>query len=404
MTDRGGATTWAEANWPFASSDPLQLPSLYATARRAGDAVDVRLHNGRIAHLVTRHDLVADLLGHPDLSADPHAGGYPAPSLRSLRTKSGQRTLVRLDPPEHTTIRRALLPSLSPGAISHLRIYVDDLARSLVDRVLAPGRGEVVGGLASPLPVLVAARWLGVPDDEARRLARLAQVWAGLSGGVGAASQLHDVIDDYFASQLRLTRGEGWSSTTTTVIRGLVDQGITGARVLGETLSHLFTSALSTVGNSIALTLLALCRYPEQRHALVARGEEGLPQAVEECLRFTCVPRHSALRTATATVQVGDAVISPGSGVIASLAAANRDPHVFVSPDQFDVSRSPNRHLTFAPGTHGCIGSQLARIELGAVLRAIRKHPMAARPWIAEAVAHHMGTTVTVDRLVVRID
>ena len=402
LADQRAAARWTAPMWPFESSDPLQLPPEYALARQSGDAVPVRLYDGRIAQLITKHALVTELLIHPDVSASPHLRGYPAPSIQSLRTKSGQRTLVRLDPPEHTAIRRAILPALSPAVVSSMRAYVEELSHLLVDRVLTQQRPEVVGDLADPLPLLVAAKWLGVPKNDASRLAESAKSWASLSGGKTAPETFQGAIDEYFKNRLERTKGEGWSETTAALLQNLEEYGVS-ADVHAQTLGHLFTSGLSTTSNTLALVFLALSRFHDQRERLIGVASVDVPKAVEELLRFTCVPRHSALRTATSNIEVGSTVVREGHGVIASVAAANRDPMVFAGPNHLDLARSPNRHLTFGPGTHGCIGSTLARMQVTEVLRALRSHPLSTHPWSSAEVEHHMGTTVTVDRLVLRI-
>lgn len=403
MTERGSGREWPRPNWPFESTDPLRLSAEYAQARRQGEAVPVRLYNGDSARLVTRHPLVAELLSHPQLSANPRQFGYPVPSEQSRQAKSSQRTLVRLDPPEHTEIRRALLPSLSRAVVSTVAEYANELAGALVDKALHQGLPEIVASVAFPFPLLVAARWLGIPHADAQQLAAPASAWAGLSENARSPAELLATVDDYFFDLLGRTNGRGWSPTTTNLLERLALQGADSVRRRAETLGHLFTSGLFTTSNTLALAFLALARFPEQRAALIASGEDGIPRAVDELLRFTCVPRHSALRTTTAEIQVGHQVLAPGTGVIASIAAANRDPAVFPNADELDLARSPNRHLTFGPGTHGCIGSPLARLEIAAIARALQAHPRTTHPWTAELVEHHFGTTLTVDRLVLRV-
>lgn len=103
------------------------------------------------------------------------------------------------------------------------------------------------------------------------------------------------------------------------------------------------------------------------------------------------MPRFSALRTTTADLAIGSVVVPAGSGVIASVAVANRDPDVFDEPDRLRLHRAPNRHLTFGPGTQGCVGSALARLEIRATLGALSAQASSRRRWSSHQVDFHSG-------------
>lgn len=180
---------WERRAWPFESSDPLALPEAYADARLYADAVPVLVRGSVAAHLVTRHQLVSDLLHHPALSAEPGRDAYPAPSSRSLETKRGQQAFVRLDPPEHTRYRRAVLPALSKTTAARLGDLVTAIAHRCVEDTLRDGVTDVVTTLAAPLP-LQTSHWLGVPLDEAEELVRPADTWASLTEGTTPPEQL----------------------------------------------------------------------------------------------------------------------------------------------------------------------------------------------------------------------
>jgi cytochrome P450 len=127
-------------------------------------------------------------------------------------------------------------------------------------------------------------------------------------------------------------------------------------------------ATVNVVGNG----MLAMLRHLDQWQ-LVVDDPSVVPTAVEEMLRYD-----SSLqlfeRTATTDVDIAGTTIPAGHKVAALLGAANRDPAVFADPDRFDVRRTPNAHLSFGAGIHFCLGAPLARIEVAAVLGALRRH------------------------------
>ncbi|WP_147381484.1 cytochrome P450 [Nocardioides immobilis] len=392
--------SWELRAWPFESADPLALHEDYTKARRSADAALVQVRNSATAYLVTRHRLVAELLGNPALSAAPAHAGYPAPTSRSLATKRGQQAFVRMDPPEHTGYRRAVQPSLGRHAVARLAEVVGAIARRCVEETLRDGAADVVTTLAEPLPLQTSAHWLGVPLREAEELLLPAKSWASLTDDSVSPEQLQGVIEDYFAHRLTKNSGRGWSDTTSSLIESLAAAGIIDRVAVARTFGLLFTSGLFTTRNTLALMMLALATDVEELDRLLTDDTLDLRRATEEILRLTCVPRYSALRTTTQDMQIGAVFVPAGSGVIASIAAANRDPEVFSDPDVLRLDRIPNRHLTFGPGTHGCIGSALARLEIRATLEALRARASARANWSVDHLGFHGGTTVTVDRLV----
>lgn len=132
----------------------------------------------------------------------------------------------------------------------------------------------------------------------------------------------------------------------------------------------LLVAGHETTANMVPLAVVALLRHPEQLAAL--RADPGLwPGAVEELLRHQTVAHSGLRRLATEDVEVAGVRIRAGEGVIVAVQAANRDPSVFVDPDELDVRRLTTGHLAFGHGLHQCIGQSLARAELRVGLPAL---------------------------------
>jgi cytochrome P450 len=113
----------------------------------------------------------------------------------------------------------------------------------------------------------------------------------------------------------------------------------------------------------------ALCEHPDQLERLL-REPELLPQAIEEMLRWV-TPVMQFRRTAMRDIEIGGQLIREGDKLVMYYAAANRDPSVFEDPEAFDITRKPNPHLAFGTGTHFCIGSHMARLELRVAFQEI---------------------------------
>jgi cytochrome P450 len=135
-----------------------------------------------------------------------------------------------------------------------------------------------------------------------------------------------------------------------------------------------------------------LLRHPEQLAML--RAAPGLiPSAVEEILRYEGSAAWASLRVATENMQLGGVHIPKGSFVHLSLSSAGHDPEVYDDPERFDVTRSPNRHLSFGHGAHFCIGAPLGRLQgeiaFSTLLRRLPRFELAVPPqevaWLADS-------------------
>jgi cytochrome P450 len=382
--------------WPFPADDPLVLPLAYERLRATEDAAEVELSAGGTAFLVTRHDLVVELLRKPELSARPHAVGYPASNAAALSVKRAQRAMVRKDAPEQVPLRRAALKAIRRRTDDGLHARIAQITDEQVAAAAEAGTQDVCAGLAAAIPVAVMAETMGVPVEDAGRLAELAFDVAGLTAH-GDGDPMDDVAR-YFAGRLDDAGIIG------DIRASLHADGVESEDVVAHTVAHVFTSGLSTVRNTIALSLLALARFPDELTWLYAANDEDLRGATDELLRYTCAPRFSVLRATTEEVQIGSRTVPVHTGVIASIAAANRDPREFESPERLSLARATNRHLTFAPGTHGCIGGTVASLELQLTLAALRRHTTGMHIEDPDDFAFHEGTTLTMDRMVVRFD
>ena len=279
--------------------------------------------------------------------------------------------MMENEPPVHTRLRRPVAAAFNRGHVERLRPRVREIAATLLDAV-DPSGFDVVEAYAEPLPVLVIAELLGVPDDLMPSLRDWSQAIVRMYEPAPSSEVVADAVQaaDDFAAYVRALVAERRERPTGDLVSdlavrqdgGLSDDEIVASVVLLLNAGH--EASVNVLGNGLVAMLRAGVRPAGEADA------GAVPLAVEEMLRFD-----SALqlfeRTATAAVDVSGVTVAPGERIAALLGAANRDPAVFDAPDTFTVDRDPNPHLAFGVGVHFCLGAPLARMELAESLAAL---------------------------------
>ena len=306
-------------------------------------------------------------------------------------------TVLNSDPPVHTRLRTLLNRAFTPRAIERLRPHIEEIADSLLDDAgRAGGRFEAVTGFAQPLPIIVIAELLGVPPEDRDQLKEWSTAIANTTNvlnseaALAAARQATVELIAYMDEVVAQRRARPGADIMTALVQAEED---------GERLSHdellafsilLLLAGHETTTNLIGNGLLALTEHPEAAARL--RAEPDLvPSAVEEFLRYDSSVQ-GAVRFARESVEVGGRAIEQGSTLLLLLGAANRDPAQFPEPDTLDVTRSPNRHLSFGRGVHFCLGAPLARLEADIAFRALLDRFDELR--VPEGAAERSGTLV----------
>jgi cytochrome P450 len=273
-------------------------------------------------------------------------------------------TMMHTDPPEHTRYRALAQPGFAPSLIRSLEPVVRARARTLLDGLQPGVVRDVVAPVTVPFPLQIIAELLGIPDDEWPRF----YLWS--EAVIPGAIDLPD--DERQALQAEMvTYLVGEAKARRDAPRDDLISALGAAEVDGERLSDdelaMFLVQLLVAGNETSRNMLsgglvALAERPDQWQAL-RDDRRRVVTAVEELLRWT-TPVVYFMRTATRDVEVRGARIGEGEPVVLLYASANRDRDEFgPSADEFDVTRSPNRHMAFGFGPHFCIGAALARLE-----------------------------------------
>jgi len=323
------------------------------------------------------HADVTTLLRHPRMSTDEqqqHAATEAGNALDPNRTRS----LLFMDPPDHTRLRNLVARAFTPRRIEGLRATTEAITAELLDALPADGTPvDLIPAFAYPLPVRVICRLLGIPEaDEA--------VFTGWSHGIARSldpsvlrSPAIDATIDQARSELRAYLGAllefRRKSPGDDLLSGLAAVDADGDRISsGEVLSLavlLLVAGHETTVNLIGNGMLALLRAPDQL-ALLRRSPELVGGAVDELLRFDG-PVQITQRIATEDMEVVGCQVRRGDEILLVLGAANRDAAVFAEPDRLDVTRDARRHVGFGGGIHHCLGAVLARMEAQIAVAAL---------------------------------
>ncbi|MEV8310223.1 cytochrome P450 [Streptomyces flavidovirens] len=297
--------------------------------------------------------------------------------------------LLDLEAPDHTRIRRLVSKAFTPRTVEQLAPTVRRLAAELAGAFVAEGGGDLLSAVAEPLPVAVIAEMLGVPESD-RGLLR---PWSADICGMYELNPPEETArravqaSVEFSSYLRELIAVRRKTPGQDLISALIAAHDEGGDRLSEqemisTCVLLLNAGHEATVNTTANGWRTLLRHPEQLAAL--RADHGLlPTAVEELMRYD-TPLQLFERWVLDDTEVGGTVIPRGSEVALLFGSANRDPAAFDRPEELDLSRTDNPHVSLGAGIHYCLGAPLARLELassfGELLRRAPGMRLAAEP------------------------
>jgi cytochrome P450 len=325
-------------------------------------------------YVFTRFDDCERILRDPTMSSDPTKRRMEVPFLELAEGMERPRTMLLMDAPDHTRLRKLVSKAFTPRTVETIRPHVADLIQEMLDRV-DPSGFDLIAGLGYPLPVTVICELLGIPAEDqhlfgpwssdASRMLDADLDDATIQRGMLAFMQIINYLNGIFEERRAHPRDD--------LLSALLAAEEAGDKLTEEelraTVMLLFVAGHETTTNLIGNGTVALLRQRDQWERLVADPSLA-PGAVEEVLRFDG-PVHLTARTATVDTRIGDVVVEPGQGLVTLLAAANRDPDRFPDPDRLDIGRADLHHLTFSQGAHYCLGAALARLEGQEVFRAL---------------------------------
>ncbi|MBS1847315.1 MAG: cytochrome P450 [Actinobacteria bacterium] len=342
--------------------DPAELAhpqQLYKGLRDAGAAIAMEDLGMTI---VGRHEDVYEILRNPDVFSSNAA------------IEIGQvRPLVplQIDPPEHKKYRKILDPHFAPRKVAMMEDDIRGFVREMVEAVADSGGVNFHDAIAELVPTTVFLDLLGLPvsrlqefialkdgiihtqaASRAEREAKTAET------GLKIYAVIQEVIDQRRAHP------------TDDLISRFLSSEVEGERLTDEDVLDIgyvfFLAGLDTVTASLDCMLAFLAQNAAHRERIAA--EPGMiPHAIEEMLRWE-TPVPGVVRITTEDTELGGCPIAKGTQIVAMIGSANTDEAAWDDVDVVDFDREANKHLTFGGGTHRCLGSHLARLELRIVL------------------------------------
>lgn len=330
-------------------------------------------------HLVTSFDLCQDVIKQPDLFASgvsPMAlrpEGVPEEVI-ALYSEKGwlpKASCSTSDPPRHTWVRDILSKMFTVKRVRDITPYIDATAHALIDDFIAKDAVEFVSGFAHPLPMIIIAEQIGVEADNLE----LFKDWSDaivepFSMMVSREREIECarlVVDmqHFFVEKVEARRRAPSDDLLSLVATARDGDGnyLAMDEVLSILTIDLLASGNETTTSAISSGMLMLCNFPEIAEAL-RQDPSRIAVFIEEVLRLES-PAQGMFRLVTEDTVLGGVPLRAGDLLSLRFGAANRDGHVFSSPENVDLNRKhAGKHLAFGQGRHHCVGAPLARQEL----------------------------------------
>ena len=282
--------------------------------------------------------------------------------------------MLNMDPPQHDRFKLLVSRGFTPKNAPLLRPKIEELARDIVDAVLAKGECDFVSEIAGRLPSGLIAELMGMPRADGERLYDLTEIMHTNDDAIAPPEIKMNAVGEmlgYAQSVADLKRQNPGDDLATILVNAEID----GDHLTDEEFQWFFLLLVNAGGdttrNLLAAGLQLLFDHPDQRTKLIGDLDGLLGSAVEEMLRY-CSPVTHFKRTAMQDTVVGGQSIKAGERVVMFYGSANRDEDIFENADTFAVARHPNPHVAFgAGGPHLCLGMHVARVELAVMFREL---------------------------------
>ena len=350
---------------PQFKADPFPL---LARLRSSEPVYRTTLPDGTPVWLLTRYADVNALLKDERFPKNRRAALTPEqarklpwvpPMFRPL-----ERNMLDLDQPDHTRLRGLVHKAFTPRLVERMRERVQTLADELLEGAARRGEMDLIADYALPLPMTIITEILGVPAADRHKFHK----WSQAVVSLGSPNPTLRVVPSVwmFLRYLRRFFEVRRRDPRDDLASALIQAEEAGDRLSGDELLAmvflLLVAGHETTVNLIGSGVLALLEHPEQMERL--RGETALVKpAVEELLRYTAPVFMSTERYAREDVEIHGVTLPRGGMTLGVIGSANRDEAVFENPDALDITREPNKHLSFGQGIHFCLGAPLARME-----------------------------------------
>jgi cytochrome P450 len=371
----------------FDPSDPSFLEDPYPLLSRLREAAAVFYDDTRERWFVTRHEDVRACLRDKRLGrnfrhmmSEEEIDAPPLDPRWQSFWATERWSLLWLEPPDHTRIRKLVAAAFTPRSVEALREPARELAHELLEPLAETGRMELLYDYAQPYSIAVICRMLGVPLDRHRdlldwshRMVKMYEFDVPENAAV-AANRAAGEFQEYVRALIEERRAYPRDDMVSALVAARVDGAQLSDDEIVSTVIVLLNAGHEASVNTLGNGMLAFVRHPDQ-WARVVCGDVSAAAAGEELIRYDPPLQLFERWVLTDDFAVGDVPIRRGEKVSLLFGSANRDPRVFERPDEFDVGRAnAAQHIGFGGGIHVCIGAPLARVELEASLEALCRY------------------------------
>ncbi|MET0865925.1 MAG: cytochrome P450 [Nakamurella sp.] len=343
----------------------------------------------RGVHLLTGYDDVHRALRNRSLGREyrhrftPAEFGQPAvddswPSWRA----SERWSLLNLEPPDHTRLRRLVSAVFTARSVAALRPAVEQISRRALDAAIAVGAGagefDLIADYAQPYSVAVICELLGVPAADGPRLldwshaiVKMYELQTTREQKVAAeraADEFVGYVRELIAQRRRHPQSDLISELTAVADLGdrLTDDEIVSTVIVLLNAGH--EATVNTLGNGMR----GILTHPDQWRRIL-NGEVDPAVAVEEMIRWDGPLQMFERWVLADDVDIAGRRLGVGDRIGMLFGSANRDPARFPDADDFDFGRGDTAHIGFGGGMHFCIGAPLARLEIAVSLAQLRE-------------------------------
>ncbi|MBW0019680.1 MAG: cytochrome P450 [Mycobacterium sp.] len=326
--------------------------------------------------VVTKHRDVRDVSLRSDVFSSAEKSIVPRyrEDLAQGQIEAGRTSMIMMDDPEHSRLRKIVARGFTPRAVERLRADLGERAKRIAQRAAAQGSGDFVRQVACELPLQAIAGLLGVPLADYQKLFDWSNQMIGSDDPEFAEYDSLTSAGEmmWYAMQLAEQKAQQpGEDIVTTLIQPDADGHRLSEAEFGMFVVTLAIAGNETTRNSITQGMMAFTDYPDQWELFKAHRPKT---AADEIIRWA-TPITAFQRTAAADTELGGVRIERGQRVVMFYRSANFDEEVFDDPFTFNILRNPNPHVAFGgTGAHYCIGANLARMTIDLMFNAIADH------------------------------
>ena len=327
-------------------------------------------------HWVTKMKFAQEMLRDKRFSVDDRK--YPIAERRRKEFKKAGReimleqfenpSMLKLDPPDHSRIRKLVQYGFTNRYITSLEPEIKKVVDNCLDKVHNQDSFDLIEDLAKPLPAIVIAKMMGLPNDDLDQFQAWSEDLLVGVGGIGTSKEdikksgdAYEALIRYFEEIILSRKNSPGDDFIGKLIQAEESGDKLNIKEMYGTCLLLLIAGHETTTRLIGNGMFTLFNHQDQM-SLLKKNYELIPNAIEEMLRYE-PPVHATIRFAENEMVYDEKTYKRGTPFAVSIAGANRDPEANKNPNEFDITREDIKHISFGYGPHMCIGASLARIE-----------------------------------------